>query len=71
MASSINRKYITYRNAIRGPSHGHRATSMKNLVKFGCTVFELCEQSDRQIDRQTHKQTDIPITILRNPTGAK
>jgi len=31
----------------------------KNLVKFGCAVFELCEQTDRQ--------TDIFITILRIP----
>ena len=34
----------------------------KKLVKFGCAVFELCE---------TDRQTDILITILRNPTGAK
>jgi len=26
----------------------------KNLVKFGRTVFELCEQTDRQTDKQTY-----------------
>jgi len=43
-----NRKYLTYCNAIRGgPSHGH-SQHAQNLVKFGCVVFEICEQTDRQ-----------------------
>jgi len=33
-------------------------------VKFGCAVFKLCERTDRQ----THTQTDMLITILRNLT---
>jgi len=33
----------------------------------GRTVFELCEQTNRQM----HRQTDILITILRNPTMMK
>jgi len=33
----------------------------KTLAKFGYMVFELCEQTDRQ--------TDILITVLRNPNG--
>ena len=40
-----------------------QATSIKNLVKFSCTVFELCEWTDRQ----THRQTNILITILWTP----
>jgi len=39
------------------PSEEDRATAAgntyKNLVKFGCAVFELCEEIDRQTDRQT------------------
>jgi len=34
----------------------------RNLVKFGRAVFELCERTNTQTDRQTHKQM-----ILRNP----
>jgi len=41
----------------RAPRHG----------KFGHAVFELCEQTDTQ----THRQTDIFIIILHNPTGAR
>jgi len=37
---------------------------MQKLVKFGRVVFELCEQTDRQ----TEKETDILITILRTPS---
>jgi len=33
----------------------------KKMIKFCCTVFKLCMQTDRQ--------TDILITILRNPTA--
>ena len=45
------------RNAAReGPSHGHRQHAQK-LVNFGRAVFGLCERTDRQTDRQMHKQT--------------
>jgi len=37
----------------------------KNLVKFSGAVSELCEW----IDKQTDRQTDILITILRTPPG--
>jgi len=30
----------------------------KKLVKFGCAVFELREQIDRQTDRQMYEHTD-------------
>jgi len=53
-------KYITHRNAVRGgPSHGHMH---KNLVKFGRTVFELRERTERQ--------TDV-LNVLYNPNKAK
>jgi len=29
----------------------------KNFVKFGRTVLELCERTDKQTDAQTDKQT--------------
>ena len=38
-----------------------QATYIKNLVMFCRVVFESCAWADRQTDRQT----DIPITILR------
>jgi len=63
-----NRKYITYRNAVRGPIHGHKQLAQNIiLVKFGCEVFYLCEWTDRQTDRQT----STLITILRSPPGVK
>jgi len=51
-----NQKYITYRNVAINNTH-------KNLVMFGHVVFELCVWTDKQ----TNKQTDILITILRTP----
>jgi len=51
------RKYITYRNAVRGGSN--KATGNMQMVKFGRAVFKSCEQTDRR--------TDILITILRTP----
>jgi len=44
VTASTNRKYITYRNAVReGPRQ-------KNLMKFGHVVFKLglCEWTDKQ-----------------------
>jgi len=38
-----------------------KTTCTKNLVKFGSTVFELCEQTDIQTDAKTN--------LLRNPNG--
>jgi len=34
------------------------------MMKFGRVVFELCEQTDRQTDRQAYS---VLITILRTP----
>ena len=31
----------------------------KNLVKFGCAVFELCERTDRHTDRQTDERCEV------------
>jgi len=43
------------RNAARaGPSHGHHITCIENLVKLA------------RADRQTDRQTDMLITILRS-----
>jgi len=37
-----------YNNTVRGgQSHGQHA---QNLEKFGCTIFELCERTDRCTD---------------------
>ena len=53
-----NRKYITYYDAVKGGlSHDHRQhqpkMNFKKLAKIGLVFFELCEQTDRQTDRQT------------------
>jgi len=36
--------------------------SVKTLVKFCCAVFELCEQTDRQTDRQTYSSQYFAVT---------
>jgi len=43
----------------------------KNLVKFSRMVFELYERTDRHTVRETDRQTDVLITILRNPKWVK
>ena len=40
-----------------------QSTVSKHWRQFDCTVFELCEQTDKQ----RRRQIDILITILRNP----
>ena len=52
----INRDYV---------KNIHRASGEKFGVKFGHVVFELCEWTDRQWDRQTV----IHIAIPRTPPG--
>ena len=51
------------------PSEEDRATVTdnmhKNLVKFGCTVFKLCERIDRQA------YVLFTTGLLRNPNGAR
>jgi len=39
----------------------------KKLVRFGSVVFELCERTNEQ----TNKQTDILIAILGAPSGSE
>jgi len=46
--------YIRYRNAMPVDGHTHKHT--QNLVKFGRVVFNICQQTHRQIDRQTDRQ---------------
>jgi len=48
-----------------------QATCTKDLQKFRCAVFDLCEwtHTHRLTDKQTSTQTDILITILHtNPS---
>jgi len=56
-----NRKYITYRNAVRrGPSQGDRQHAQKKLVEArpcGFHVMRADRQADRQTDRQRNRQT--------------
>ena len=52
-----NRKYVMYRNAVRGgPNHSHHQLASKN-VKSSRVVFELCERTDSQTDRHTRRST--------------
>ena len=63
MTSSKNRKYITYRNAVREGLATATGNMQTNFVKFGRVVVEQCkghtkrQQTDRQTDRQTDKHT--------------
>jgi len=53
-----NRKYITYRNTVRGgSSHGYIGNMPKKSVKFGRVVLELCKQTERQTNKQTDRHT--------------
>jgi len=50
MTLTLNHKYITYHNAVKGgPSH-ITSNMHKKLVNSGCAVFKLCERTDRQTD---------------------
>jgi len=42
-------------------------TCTENFVKYGHVVFEMCERSDRQRDRQTYTLT----ALLRTLSAAK
>jgi len=56
VTSSINRKYITYRNAARGESsHGHRGSAHKISWR---SVQRFQRYARGQRDRQTDTQTD-------------
>jgi len=60
MTSSINRKYITYGDAVTGgPSYGHKLHARKKLIKIGRAVSEICSRTDKQTNsyRHTHRQT--------------
>ena len=49
MMPSINRKYITYRNAATQP----RPHAQQFAEDRTCVVLEICSQTDRQTDRET------------------
>jgi len=51
-----NRKYTTYRNAVRGgPRHGHRQHALNGEVRT--RGFWVMLRTNRQTDRETDKQT--------------
>jgi len=53
-----NRNYAKYCNAIREePSHSLSKYTYINLVKFGHMVFNICERTDKQIDRHAPHNT--------------
>jgi len=60
-----NRKCITYRNAVRGPSHGHGQRAQKS------GKVQPCDFRVMRADRRTNKdtETDVLITILGTPPG--
>jgi len=68
MTSSINRKYLTYRNAARedqAAAIGHVYKCIRNLKHRACIFVR------RQTDRHTERHTDMLITILRFSTDAE
>ena len=61
-----NRKYITYCNvAIGCPSYGHRQRAQKIY-----TWLLRYSRGQTDTDRQTDRQTETLLTILRSPTGS-
>ena len=57
VTSSINQKYITYCNAVRGgPTHGHRG-SAQQISWRSVQRFKRYAYTDRQTDRQTDRNT--------------
>ena len=72
VTSSINRKYITYRNATRGgSSHGHGGAAHKMCKSAQRFQRYTRGQTDRLTDTQTNRQTDGLITILCTPIEAE
>jgi len=54
-----------YHNTIEEERVMAMDNTRKNLLKFGHTVFELCEQTDRQqTDRCTKRQTNYNTSQL-------
>jgi len=47
--------YIVYCNAISGELRpDYRQHAWRNLVKYGCVVFNLCKWTDKQTNEQTY-----------------
>ena len=60
-----NRKYTTYRNAVkRGPSRGHRQRAQKFLRSLAVWFSSYASE-------QTGRRTDVLITILRTAPGSE
>jgi len=54
-----NRKYITYRTAVRGKTEPlSRVICTENFVNFSLVVLEICERTDKDTDKQKSIQTD-------------
>jgi len=63
-----NRKYITYRNSVKGgPSHCHRQCTKFGEIGLVVFDFEICHQTEKYTDRQT----DILITMLSASPGVE
>ena len=59
ITSSINRKYIVYRNAAeRGPQY-YRRQHAKNVSRFGRVFPEICLRTDIQIDNHAYHNTPL------------
>jgi len=50
-------------------SYEIRATTTGNMYRIFLLISGLAIFSDMRADRQTNRQTDMLITILRTPTG--
>ena len=68
MTSSINRKYITYQNAVRdGPSQGHKRHAQKIWWSSAVRFSSYASGQTDKTNRQRKKQTDLLITIFHTP----
>jgi len=66
MRKPQNRKYITYRNGVRGgpTSHEHKKCH-KHSAKIGRVVFELCGRTDGRTDKRTQYIEEITLCRKR------
>ena len=49
----------TRRGKRQGGTNNNKCNMHKNLVKLGHVIFELCERTDRQTDKQTNKHPSL------------
>jgi len=57
----------TGRGKRQGGTNNNKCNMHKNLVKLGHVIFELCERTDRQTDKQTNKHPSLGWSNIYAP----